>query len=108
MEDCIFCKIVKGEIPSNKVYEDEDILYELIKNNSFDNRKNIFNKLQILENDNFKKRILELDEYNKRFIDMNKNKDYNPFDEFADEIEIFDDFSFDDLESNISDDELIF
>ena len=21
--DCIFCKIVKGEIPSNKVYEDE-------------------------------------------------------------------------------------
>ncbi len=90
------------------LYEDEDILYELIKNNSFDNRKNIFNKLQILENDNFKKRILELDEYNKRFIDMNKNKDYNPFDEFADEIEIFDDFSFDDLESNISDDELIF
>lgn len=26
MEDCLFCKIVKGEIPSNKVYEDEDIL----------------------------------------------------------------------------------
>lgn len=23
MEDCIFCKIVKGEIPSEKVYEDE-------------------------------------------------------------------------------------
>ncbi len=23
--DCIFCKIVKGEIPSNKVYEDDDI-----------------------------------------------------------------------------------
>ncbi len=23
MEDCLFCKIVKGEIPSNKVYEDE-------------------------------------------------------------------------------------
>lgn len=23
MEDCIFCKILKGEIPSNKVYEDE-------------------------------------------------------------------------------------
>ena len=23
MENCIFCKIVKGEIPSNKVYEDE-------------------------------------------------------------------------------------
>lgn len=26
MEDCIFCKIVKGEIPSTKVYEDENIL----------------------------------------------------------------------------------
>ena len=25
MEDCIFCKIVKGEIPSTKVYEDENI-----------------------------------------------------------------------------------
>ena len=25
-EDCIFCKIIKGEIPSNKVYEDEEIL----------------------------------------------------------------------------------
>ena len=26
MEDCIFCKIIKGEIPSSKVYEDEEIL----------------------------------------------------------------------------------
>lgn len=26
MEDCIFCKIVKGEIPSKKVYEDKNIL----------------------------------------------------------------------------------
>ena len=26
MEDCLFCKIIKGEIPSNKVYEDEDVL----------------------------------------------------------------------------------
>ncbi|MFP5453371.1 histidine triad nucleotide-binding protein [Parvimonas sp. G1604] len=24
--DCIFCKIVNGEIPSNKIYEDEDII----------------------------------------------------------------------------------
>ena len=23
MSDCLFCKIVKGDIPSNKVYEDE-------------------------------------------------------------------------------------
>lgn len=25
-ENCIFCKIVRGEIPSSKVYEDEQIL----------------------------------------------------------------------------------
>lgn len=26
MENCLFCKIVAGVIPANKVYEDEDIL----------------------------------------------------------------------------------
>ena len=26
MEDCVFCKIIKGEIPSEKVYEDDEIL----------------------------------------------------------------------------------
>ena len=26
MENCVFCKIVAGEIPSNKVYEDEMVL----------------------------------------------------------------------------------
>ena len=26
MSDCIFCKIANGEIPSNKVYEDEQIM----------------------------------------------------------------------------------
>ena len=25
MEDCLFCKIVKGEIPLKKVYEDEEV-----------------------------------------------------------------------------------
>lgn len=25
-EDCIFCKIVKGDIPSKKIYEDEDVI----------------------------------------------------------------------------------
>ena len=24
--DCIFCKIIKGEIPCYKVYEDDDVL----------------------------------------------------------------------------------
>jgi len=26
MEDCIFCKIIRGEAPSEKVWEDEEIL----------------------------------------------------------------------------------
>ncbi|WP_157670240.1 histidine triad nucleotide-binding protein [Chitinibacter sp. GC72] len=26
MNDCIFCKIVKGEIPASKVYEDDDVI----------------------------------------------------------------------------------
>lgn len=25
MEDCLFCKIIKGEIPSTKIYEDETV-----------------------------------------------------------------------------------
>ncbi len=25
-EDCIFCKIVNGSIPSKKIYEDEDVI----------------------------------------------------------------------------------
>lgn len=26
MDDCLFCKIVKGEIPANKIYEDNNFL----------------------------------------------------------------------------------
>ena len=26
VQDCIFCKIVRGEIPSRKVYEDDEVL----------------------------------------------------------------------------------
>ena len=26
MDNCIFCKIIKGEIPSKKVYEDDNVL----------------------------------------------------------------------------------
>lgn len=26
MENCLFCKIAKGKIPSNTIYEDEDVL----------------------------------------------------------------------------------
>lgn len=34
MNDCIFCKIVEGEIPSHKVYEDENVLAFLDANPS--------------------------------------------------------------------------
>ena len=30
MQDCIFCKIIKGEIPCKKVYEDEDVIKKKI------------------------------------------------------------------------------
>lgn len=26
MENCVFCKIIKGEIPCNKVYEDKEVI----------------------------------------------------------------------------------
>ncbi len=26
MEDCVFCKIIEGKIPSKKVYEDNDVI----------------------------------------------------------------------------------
>ena len=26
MDDCLFCKIARGEIPSRKVYEDDDVM----------------------------------------------------------------------------------
>ncbi|MEO3944954.1 histidine triad nucleotide-binding protein [Gorillibacterium sp. CAU 1737] len=26
MTDCLFCKIIRGELPSRKVYEDEDVV----------------------------------------------------------------------------------
>jgi histidine triad (HIT) family protein len=26
MQDCLFCRIVRGEIPAAKVYEDEEVL----------------------------------------------------------------------------------
>lgn len=26
MEECIFCKIVRGEIPCNKIWEDKDFI----------------------------------------------------------------------------------
>ena len=31
MSDCLFCKIAAGEIPSNKVYEDEQQLIDYLQ-----------------------------------------------------------------------------
>ena len=31
MSDCIFCRIIEGEIPSNTIYEDDD--YKVILDN---------------------------------------------------------------------------
>jgi histidine triad (HIT) family protein len=34
-DDCLFCKIIAGELPSNKVYEDDDVYaFEDIKPNA--------------------------------------------------------------------------
>lgn len=35
MKDCIFCKIIKGEIPCHKIYEDENVLAFLDIENDF-------------------------------------------------------------------------
>ena len=34
MSECVFCKIVSGEIPSNKIYEDEKVMafYDIAPN----------------------------------------------------------------------------
>ena len=26
LDDCLFCRIARGEIPSNKIYEDDEVL----------------------------------------------------------------------------------
>ena len=64
MENCIFCKIVAGEIPSSKVYEDDEVLafmtinainpgHALIipkshVNNAFDIEDELYIKIQML------------------------------------------------------------
>ena len=41
MENCIFCKIVNGQIPSYKIYEDEHgESYSITKENFYELRKN--------------------------------------------------------------------
>jgi len=44
MEDCIFCKIAKGNIPSNKIYENEDFFSVADKNPIVDGHSLIISK----------------------------------------------------------------
>lgn len=44
MEDCIFCKIVKGEAPAEKVYEDDNFLGFLDVNQVADGKTLIVSK----------------------------------------------------------------
>ncbi|HUW43668.1 MAG TPA: HIT domain-containing protein [Bacillota bacterium] len=62
MEECIFCKIVKGEIPSEKVWEDSEFISFLdakprIKGHTLIIPKKHFNTLMDLEDDISKKYI---------------------------------------------------
>ena len=69
MEDCIFCKIIKKEIPSNIVYEDE---YLLIVCKSFD--ENIIGEKNI-ELKKIPQSILDNCEYGKDNYNLNIKKD---------------------------------
>lgn len=55
MEDCIFCKIIKGEIPSKKIYEDDKVIVIMDINPSVDGHVLVIPKKHVqdyLEMDN--------------------------------------------------------
>lgn len=56
MENCIFCKIIKGEIPSYTIYEDDDIKVFLDINSKSNGHSLVIPKKHI-------KDILEMDEH---------------------------------------------
>lgn len=57
MKDCLFCKIIAGEVPSEKVYEDEKVLaFKDIKPNAkehylFISKEHSKNVNEMIEND---------------------------------------------------------
>ncbi|MBJ8325110.1 HIT family protein [Streptococcus pacificus] len=55
MEDCIFCKIVSGDIPSSKVYEDDDVLAFLDITQATDGHTLVIPKKHV-------RNVLEMDE----------------------------------------------
>ncbi|MGT2771582.1 HIT family protein [Streptococcus marimammalium] len=55
MEDCVFCKIVSGDIPSSKVYEDDDVLAFLDITQATDGHTLVIPKKHV-------RNVLEMDE----------------------------------------------
>ena len=68
MEGCVFCKIAKGEIPSHKVYEDEEFLAFL---DIFPNTKGM---TLVITKKHFPSNIFDLPEdvYKKMFVFVKK------------------------------------
>lgn len=65
----------------SSLYEDEGVMYELIKNKSFYTCGDRYTDLEILKNKEFQNRILELDKNNISYINWNEQKflDLNDF-----------------------------
>ena len=55
MDNCIFCKIIKGDIPCYKIYEDEDVLAFLDIANDFEGHTLVISKKHVVN-------ILDADE----------------------------------------------
>lgn len=67
------------------LYEDEDVMYELIKNKSFYTCGDRYTELEILKNEDFQNKILELDENNMSYIMQNELNDFDSDDIFESE-----------------------
>ena len=75
MDDCIFCKIIKGEIPSYKIYEDEDILVFLDINPSTNGDALIIPKKHFANIDDISiDTLIKIDEIKKSIYKMFKEK----------------------------------
>ena len=57
--DCIFCKIIKGEIPCFKIYEDDDVLGFLDINPNTNGHTLLVPKMHILDFDEIDLQTLE-------------------------------------------------
>lgn len=74
MKDCVFCKIVSGEIPSYKIYED-DIVYVFLDNEPDSNghmliipKKHIVDTKDMLREDNLLNHMINVAEKMREII----------------------------------------